>query len=79
MSNDRDEKWRRARERALANGPEEGSPEDSALEEAARNDPDNPPLDERFWSRAKPLDPERLKRMQGPGVRRKPKVPAAGE
>jgi hypothetical protein len=52
-----------------------------ALERAAASDADNPELDDTFWSRAKPLDAERLERMPKPGKarRRVPKVPQAGE
>jgi len=39
--------------------------EDAAITAAALADPDNPPLTEKFWKNARPLSPERLRRMRG--------------
>jgi uncharacterized protein (DUF4415 family) len=39
--------------------------EDAAITAAALADPDNPPLTEEFWQRARPMSPERLRRLRG--------------
>jgi len=39
--------------------------ENAAITAAALADPDNPPLTEKFWKNARPLSPERLRRMRG--------------
>ena len=39
--------------------------EDAAITAAALADPDNPPLTEDFWRRARPMSPERLRRLRG--------------
>jgi len=39
--------------------------EDAELTAAALSDPDNPPLDEKFWANAKPMSDERLARYRG--------------
>jgi uncharacterized protein (DUF4415 family) len=39
--------------------------EDAAIHAAALRDPDNPPLTDEFWKKARPLSPERLRRMRG--------------
>jgi uncharacterized protein (DUF4415 family) len=39
--------------------------EDAAITAAALADPDNPPLTEEFWKRARPMSPERLRRLRG--------------
>jgi uncharacterized protein (DUF4415 family) len=39
--------------------------EDAAITAAALRDPDNPPLTDEFWKKARPLSPERLRRMRG--------------
>lgn len=39
--------------------------EDAAIHAAALRDPDNPPLTEKFWKNARPLSPERLRRLRG--------------
>jgi uncharacterized protein (DUF4415 family) len=39
--------------------------EDAAITAAALADPDNPPLTEEFWQSARPLSPQRLRRLRG--------------
>ena len=48
------EAWHKARERALASLEAMSDEEDAALTAAALRDPDNPPLDDKFWARARP-------------------------
>lgn len=54
MDNVRDEKLRRMRELALKQADEMSDEEDAALTAAALRDPDNPPLDDKFWNCARP-------------------------
>jgi uncharacterized protein (DUF4415 family) len=39
--------------------------EDAAITAAALAAPDNPPLTDEFWQRARPMSPERLRRLRG--------------
>lgn len=39
--------------------------EDAAITAAALRDPDNPPLTDEFWKNARPMSPERLRRLRG--------------
>lgn len=48
------ERMRRARERALQSAEEMTDEEDAELTAAALRDPDNPPLDAKFWRNARP-------------------------
>ncbi len=77
MPMDLDAKRKAARAKALEGLAEDGLLDDQVTDVASA--PDNPQLDHQFWQRAEPLDAERLKRMGGGGVKRRPKVPAEGE
>jgi uncharacterized protein (DUF4415 family) len=69
MSKRRDEeKWRRARERALKSIAETSDEEDAAITAAALADPDNPPMDEAFMKGMRPaveVAPELVARFRG--------------
>jgi uncharacterized protein (DUF4415 family) len=57
--------WEEARRMARADIESTTAEEDAAITAAALADPDNPPLTEEFWKRARPMSPERLRRLRG--------------
>lgn len=68
MDKKHDEMMRRARERALKSAEEMTDEEDAAITAAALADPDNPPLDDDFFRRARPaveVMPEVVARFRG--------------
>jgi uncharacterized protein (DUF4415 family) len=57
--------WDEARRMAREGADRMTDEEDAAITAAALRDPDNPPLTEKFWKNARPLSPERLRRLRG--------------
>ncbi len=57
--------WAEARRMARESADNMTDEEDAAITAAALADPDNPPLTSKFWKKARPLGPERLRRMRG--------------
>ena len=54
MSKKDDEKWKEARRKALADLANTTEEEEAEAHAAALRDPDNPPLTDEFWARARP-------------------------
>ena len=57
--------WEEARRMARADIERTTAEEDATITAAALADPDNPPLTEEFWKHARPMSPERLRRLRG--------------
>jgi uncharacterized protein (DUF4415 family) len=57
--------WDEARLMARESANNMTDEEDAAITAAALADPDNPPLTEEFWKHARPMSPERLRRLRG--------------